>query len=58
LNTINEIYNISSLYFDNDIDFDINYYIYFKSSVINKEFFINYVHENSPLSWREVNIDS
>ncbi|CQQ88090.1 LysR family transcriptional regulator [Yersinia enterocolitica] len=58
LNTKNEIYNISSLYFDNDIDFDINYYIYFKSSVINKEFFINYVHENSPLSWREVNIDS
>lgn len=37
----------------NDIVFDITYYIYLKSKIINKELFIQHIKENSPLSWKE-----
>ncbi|MFV8800310.1 LysR family transcriptional regulator [Yersinia sp. LJYL362] len=54
LNAQKEIYNSPSISCDKNINFDISYYIYFKSTVISKEFFIKHVKEKSSLIWREV----
>lgn len=49
-----ELYNYPSISCDENVNFDINYYIYFKSAVISKEFFIKHVQEKSSLIWQEV----
>lgn len=52
----NQLCDTETISRKNDVNFDINYYIYFKSSIINKDVFIEYVQKNSPLPWREVQI--
>ncbi|WP_145932025.1 LysR family transcriptional regulator [Yersinia bercovieri] len=47
--------HLSGLCIDNNTSFDATYYIYLKSSVIDKDLFIQHVRENSPLLWQEVN---
>ncbi|WP_145586031.1 LysR family transcriptional regulator [Yersinia rochesterensis] len=53
-----DVYKEFNISYKKDVSFEIHYYIYFKSSVIRKDFFINHLQNNSPLSWREVNITS
>ncbi|MBI0250710.1 LysR family transcriptional regulator, partial [Yersinia pestis subsp. pestis] len=48
-----KISHSTEISFISDINFDITYYIYFKSSVINKEFFIQYITNNSLLQWQK-----
>lgn len=52
--TRKELCNTENISCKRDIKFDMNYYIYFKSSIISKDVFIKYVQKNSLLSWREV----
>ncbi|MDR5017962.1 LysR family transcriptional regulator [Yersinia rochesterensis] len=53
-----DAYKELNISYNKDVDLEMNYYIYLKSSVIKKDFFITYVQKNSLLSWREVNITS
>ncbi|AJJ04518.1 bacterial regulatory helix-turn-helix, lysR family protein [Yersinia pseudotuberculosis] len=48
-----KISHSTEISFISDINLDITYYIYFKSSVINKEFFIQYITNNSLLQWQK-----
>ncbi|WP_404273329.1 LysR family transcriptional regulator [Yersinia similis] len=43
----------SEISVSSDISFNITYYIYFKSAVINKEFFTQHIMKNSLLKWQE-----
>ncbi|CQJ28475.1 TPA: LysR family transcriptional regulator [Yersinia enterocolitica] len=53
-NNRNPLCDTETISCKNDVKFDIHYYIYFKSSMINKDLFIKYIQKNSSLSWREV----
>ena len=53
-NTTKTLCNAENISCKTDLNFDMNYYIYFKSSIISKDIFIKYVQKNSRLSWREV----
>lgn len=55
-NTKQVNYRASNISCDKNINFNIDYYIFFKSRAICKESFIKYVRANSSLSWREVKV--
>ncbi|MDN0112903.1 LysR family transcriptional regulator [Yersinia mollaretii] len=53
-----ESHHVSNISFDKDINLDINYYLYFKSSVISKKLFIQHIQKNSRLLWQEERVIS
>ncbi|CNI39221.1 LysR family transcriptional regulator [Yersinia thracica] len=54
----NDSFKELNISYSKDVNFEILYYIYFKSSVVRKDFFINHLQKKSPLSWREMKINS
>jgi Bacterial regulatory helix-turn-helix protein, lysR family len=54
IGTGKEINHSSEISVMSNVKFENNYYIYLKSTIINKELFMQYLTQNSLLQWREV----